>query len=376
MAAALAHRPSRGGHAWFVLQYLLGFRGLGWDVTFVDRAQPSAAVATGRLRESEQADYLSGLMRRYGLDNSYSLLLEGGAETAGLSRKELTERIRSSEFLLNVMGYLTDQELLSAASRRVFLDVDPGFGQMWSALGLHDTFAGHDVFLTVGGNLGEPDCPIPTCGIDWIGTVPPVVLDHWPSADPAADDAPFTSVASWRGAYGPVEYGGKTYGLRVHEFRKFAELPRLTSQRFELALDIDPSDQADRTLLERNRWRLVDPNTVAGDPWSYRRFIEQSKAEFGAAKNMYVETNSGWLSDRSVCYLASGRPVLVQDTGIHDSYATGLGLLTYRSLDEAAGGVEAIAGDPTGHGRAAREIAESYFDSRGVLARLVEKVRP
>jgi hypothetical protein len=144
-----------------------------------------------------------------------------------------------------------DEEILAAARRKVFLDIDPGFGQMWRELGLADILAGHDAYVTVGTNVGGSGCIVPTCGLKWISTVPSVVLDNWPMIAPQ-DDGKFTSVVTWRGIFGPIEFQGSTYGLRVHEFRKFIELPRQSVQPFELALDIHPSETADLAALERN----------------------------------------------------------------------------------------------------------------------------
>jgi hypothetical protein len=179
----------------------------------------------------------------------------------------------------------------------------------------------------------------------------------------------FTSIGAWRGPNGPIEYRGKTYGLRVHEFRKFVKLPSLCPDtRFEMAFDIHPGDGKDIQLLGENGWGLVEPQAVAGSPEAFRDYIARSKAEFMVPKQMYVDTNSGLLSDRSVYYLASGRPVLARDTGIKHLYPTGDGLLTYA---KAAAGVEAINRDYEHHCRAARKIAEDYFDSDKVLSRLL-----
>ncbi len=297
------------------------------------------------------------------------VLVDGGEG----ARAEAAEQVRGSALLLNVMGFVDDHDVLAAAPKRVVLDIDPGFPLMWRKLGLADVFAAHDAFVTIGERIGRPDCEIPTGGLDWITTPQPVVLDEWRVAPPTAD-APFTSIATWRGPFGPIEYGAKTYGLRVHEFRKFVELPRLAADDFEVALEIDPADRRDIELLREHGWRLADPREVARDPWSYREYIQRSKAEFMVAKNMYVETRSGWFSDRSICYLASGKPVLAQDTGISELYPIGEGLLTYSTLEEAAAGVEEISGNYERHCKAAREIAEEFFDSDKVLTRLLEKL--
>ena len=184
----------------------------------------------------------------------------------------------------------------------------------------------------------------------------------------------FTTIASWRGAYGPVEFQGKSYGLRVHQFRQFVDLPRLTGRSFELALAIDPAETRDLALLSNKEWTLVDPRMVAGDALTYRSYIGRSLAEFSVAKDIYVQTRGGWISDRSLCYLASGKPVLAQETGFSRHYPTGEGLITYSTLEEAVAGVEAIARDPDRHARAARALAEEYFDSDKVLARLLRKL--
>src|SRR5262249_2968357 len=161
------------------------------------------------------------------------------------------------------------------SGKRVFLDIDPGFGQMWQDLGLQTMFNGHDYYVTIGENIGQNGCSVPTCGLKWITSRQPVHLDSWtPNGNSARHG--FTTVASWRGAYGPVEFCGKTYGLRAHEFRKLASLPKSTGERFEIALDIHPADTADKLLLEKSGWMLTEPRAVAGDPWRYRSYIQDS----------------------------------------------------------------------------------------------------
>ncbi len=185
----------------------------------------------------------------------------------------------------------------------------------------------------------------------------------------------FTTVASWRAPFGSVVYEGRTYGLKVHEFRRFVELPRISGHTFELALDIDSAESGDLELLRANGWHLADPVTVAADPWSYRDYIQGSLAELMVAKNMYVQARSGWFSDRSICYLASGRPVLAQDTGLAGRFGDGDGLVFFSTLGEAREGAGRIASDPVLQARAARSIAEEYFDSDRVLSRLLARLR-
>lgn len=377
VAGSLAQRPGYGGHAWVFLQYLLGFRRLGYDVLFLDWLDEAmcrdSAGRPCRVEDSWNLRYLADVMRQNGLAGAWSVNGNQGRETFGVARAEVLEKAGNATLLLNVMGFLDDAEILGRVRRRVFLDIDPGFGQMWQELGLATVFGGHDAYVTIGENIGQPDCTIPTCGLSWITSPPPVVLDQWPVVA-VADDAPITSIASWRGPFGPVEFRGQTYGLRVHEFRKFLTLPRSTGLRFDLPLDIDAADAGDLARLRANGWNLLDPRAVAASPADYRDFIQRSRAELMVAKNMYVQSCGGWFSDRSVCYLASGRPVLAQDTGFAQRYPTGEGLLAFTTLDDAHAGAEEIARDYARHSRAARAVTEEYFDSDKVLARLLEKV--
>jgi hypothetical protein len=366
IAGAVAQKPGAAGHAWQFLQYLLGFRQLGYEVLLLDRvAGDEAAGAAG-------AAWLGTALGEAGFGDAWSLDLGGGTH-AGVERREALRFVADADLLLNVMGFCTDEEVLAAARRRVFLDTDPGFGQMWRALGLADVLAGHDVHVTIGERIGRADCTIPDCGRRWVTTPQPVVLDRWPAQEPVRASR-FTSVASWRGAYGPIDFGGRTYGLRVHELRRFAELPARAGGAWELALDIHPADAADADRLRAGGWSLVDPAAVAGTPSGYRRYLQASGAEVMVAKGMYVHSRSGWVSERSLCYLASGRPVLAQDTGFTELYPTGEGLLAFSTPEEALAGAEAIRGDPVRHAAAARALAEEHFASDLVLGRLLEQV--
>jgi hypothetical protein len=366
IGAALAHRVGYGGHAWALLQYVLGFRALGFEVTVVDRLEP------GMLRgASEQTalGYFRGLLADTGV--SYCVLGGDGSALDGLALKETLGKMMEARFLLNVMGFVRDRELLEAARRRVFLDIDPGFGQIWRELGLADVFTDHDDFVTVGRNIGQPGCDVPTCGLSWLTIPHPVVLEGCPAVRGGRD---FTSVGSWRGPYDRIEYQGRSLGLRVHEYRKFAALPGLVDAPFRVALEIDPSDESDLALLRERGWQLVEPREVAYDPATYLGFVQGSLAEFTVAKGMYVELHSGWLGDRTVCYLASGKPALVQDTGLAPHYPLDEGLVAFSTLDEAVTGVERILADYPAHARAARRLAETEFDARLVLTRLLEEL--
>jgi hypothetical protein len=341
LAGNAAGREQAGGHLWALAQWALGMQAAGMRTT---------------VAPAPTADALQSIAP-FGAP--------GGDVASG--------------GVLNVMGFL-ERNALAAEGPWVFLDIDPGYPQMWRELGLADLLAGHDAYVTVGANVGRAGCAIPDCEVEWIHTPPPVDCDAWTPAPGTGgpgrgpDSRAFTSVATWRNPYGTVAFDGATYGSRVHAFRAFIELPRLVDAEFELALDIDAAETRDLQALEANGWRLVDPRAVAGTPQAYRDYVRGSRAEICIAQQMYVATRSGWLSDRSVCYLASGKPVLAQDTGLGDHYPVGEGLLTFSTLEEAAAGVEAIERDYERHSAAARALAEEHFDARKVLARLLERL--
>jgi hypothetical protein len=309
----------------------------------------------------------------FGLEGSACLVCGDGSETAGLPYPELLDRAANADVLVNISGHITSEEILRPPRTRVYVDLDPGFTQFWHAQGLSGArVEGHDLHFTIGERIGSPDCPIPTSGVDWRSVRQPVVLDDWPVVEPNDVDR-FTTVGSWRPPFGPIEHGGRRYGLKVHEFRRFIELPALSPHEFELALDIQPGDRADREALVRRGWRLADPRRVAGDLDAFRAYVQGSLAEFSVAQGVYVETACGWFSDRSVRYLASGRPVLVQDTSFPRILPTGLGLVAFRTVEEAAAGADDIVARHAEHAAAARRIAEECFAAERVLARFCEE---
>jgi hypothetical protein len=378
VGGALANKYGNAGGGWERMSWAAGLARLGFDVYFVEQIAPQACVdarggVTG-FADSVNLRWFHSVTQWFGMAARAALVYSGGEQCAGVPWPHLLELAESAELLVNLSGHLTLAPLLERVRRKAYVDVDPGFTQFWHASGNPGaSLGGHDFYFTVGENVGTPACPIPTGGIDWRPTRQPVVLENWPGC-PAEERDRFTTVASWRGPYGPVEYGGKRYGLKVHEFRKFAELPRRAPQQFEVALDIHPADGKDLDLLRGHGWRVVDPRAVVPDPGAFRRYVQTSGAEFSVAQGIYVETASGWFSDRTVRYLASGKPALIQDTGFGRNYPAGEGLVPFRTLDEAVVGAERIRRDYDRHCRAARALAEEYFDSDRVLGKLLEEV--
>lgn len=376
VSGALANKPANGGNAWTRLQWVLGLRRLGFEVYFVEQISREACVdRRGQIvnfENSRNLEYFRQVCRWFELSDFASLIFEDGQGIEGISITDLAGVAKQAELLVNISGHLTFPAIKDQPRHKIYFDDDPGYTQFWHANGSSAArLEGHDAYYTVGAGIGKPSCTIPTGGITWRPTPPLVVLDQWPVANQPAKRG-FSTIASWRGAYGRVDFGGRTFGQKAHEFRKFVELPRRTDQHFEIALDIHAAEQNDIAQLEEHGWHLSDPADLAS-PNAYQNYIQSSTAEFSVAQGIYVETESGWFSDRTACYLASGRPALVQDTGLSCNLPVGEGLLTFRTLHEAMEGVHQIMANYRMHCRAARDIAEQFFSSDRVLGRILDE---
>jgi hypothetical protein len=378
VSGALANKPYNGGNAWSRLSWLLGFKQLGFDVYFVEQIGHDACIdRQGQISPFKQSinfEFFEKTMQQFGLSEVSCLIYRDGQEVHGVGIQRLATMAQNGSLLFNLSGHLTLPEIKNSAGCKVYYDDDPGFTQFWHAE--HNPGArlwDHDFYFTIGENIGKAECVIPTGGLTWHHTRPPVVLENWPVVTQEALDR-FTTVASWRGAFGPIQHNGKTYGLKVHEFRKFIDVPQRSGYKFEIALQIHPADQKDLNALRAYGWHISDPDEAARSPEAFRNFVQSSGAEFSVAQGIYVETNSGWFSDRTVRYLASGKPALVQDTGFSGQYPVGRGLLTFRTVNEAVEGAKRIAQDYPDHCKAARQIAEEYFDSAKVIRAMAGEI--
>ncbi len=377
VSGALANRPRNGGGASVRMTWVAALRRLGFDVWFVEQmARDGATDARGEPvppEQSIQVGFFREVTRRFGLADRCALLDENGSSLVGARLRQLRQIAAESALLVNLSGHLRLPSLLRHFRRRIYVDLDPGYTQFWRSDGLDGTgIDDHDAHYTVGLNVGRADCEVPVNGISWRPLPPPVVLDEWPVEDGGLDS--FTTVASWRGPFGRVERGGQSFGLKVHEFRRFLDLPAHVPATLEIALDIHPADAQDLVALREHGWRIVDPRQRVPDPASYAEYIRRSGAELSVAQGIYVETRCGWISDRTVRYLAAGRPALVQDTGVGEHVPVGEGLLVFRTFEEAVASAESIAGDYATHRIRARQLAEAYFDADAVVGRLLEEV--
>jgi hypothetical protein len=359
----------RGGHAMRILQWLHGLERLGHRVLFLefledDPGEGKAAAIT----------YFREVISKWWRLESAALLDPSGDSLCGLSYNGIREIALTAAAVITLMPtYRRNPPPLVADIRpRILLEADPAYTHLW-AIEERDPsaiFGEHDHYFTVGMNVGTPSCTVPTLGIRWRGLWNPVVLDWWLPVLPVVRDR-FTTIADWRG-YGYLEFEGRILGPKAEEFRQFIGLPRQTGETIELALDISAEDP-DCAYLREHGWTLESPEVVRNAE-QFRDYVSGSLGEFSCAKGGYVGTHCGWFSDRSACYLAAGRPVVLQATGFEDYLPTGKGLFAITNVDEAAEAIRAIRRDYATHSAAARQLAQEYFDSDKVLRRLLDEV--
>jgi hypothetical protein len=354
------------------LYYLAGLQRLGHQVAYVEESGwPSACFdpARGEWQDdpAEGLRIVQALLAESGVAGPVAYVNADAGEVCGVTWPELKDMLRSADLLLNVGGVCWLPEFF-LCSRRAIVDMDPVFTQLGKFGG--SIAVNHQAHFTYGCNIGKSGCSIPTAGVDWTPTLPPVIVDDW-EFGPGRTDAPLTTVAHWN-AYGSVEWQGEKYGQKDEEFLRLLDVPSRTSQPLELALSGAPREVVQR--FRSKGWSIRDPGQdIAATPGSYREYITGSKGEFSAAKNGYVKTRSGWFSDRTVCYLAAGLPAILQDTGFTDYLPHGEGLIGFTNADDAVEAIERVNTDYSRHRHAARKIAEEHFSHNVVLPKLIQR---
>jgi hypothetical protein len=363
-----------GGMAWHYLQYAMGLMDLGHDVYFLEDSDdyPSCYDPDRHVTDSDATyglEFSKRVFDRTNLGDRWAYYDGHASRWYGLQERRVLDVCRTADVVLNISGANPLRSWLEKVPVRIFIDTDPVFEQIrqLTVPERRERALGHTAFFSFGENIEHPDSEIPDDGLPWRPTRQPVVLDTWP-VTPVPRDAPFTTVMQWE-SYPAREYRRARYGLKAASFEPYMDLPSRTGAVLELALG---TPTAPRALLRSRGWRLRDPLEVTRDPWTYQRYLQQSVGEFTVAKHGYVTARSGWFSERSAVYLASGRPVVIQETGFSDWMQTGSGVIPFDSPNEARDGIEDVLGRRAFHCRAARELAEEYFDSRKVLGRLLD----
>jgi hypothetical protein len=396
----IAQHPRLGGITWHYLQYVLGLARLGHDVYYLEDSGEfpynldGGASGNDWVAEdcAENVGYLAGILSRFDLKERWAYRYATRPQWFGLSTQRREEVLRSADLLINVSGTLEHAEQYRSIPRLAYIDTDPVVTQTKIAIG-KPSFCkrvdAHDIHFSFGEHLTGA---VPATDHRWRPTRQPIVLSEWEPA--AASRDVYTTVMNWT-SYAPLRYAGRSYGQKDVEFKRFLELPeRVAPLPMEVALsrtqhleweaqeeDLPPRLLAlarekrwtPRELVAHAGWRVVDANETCGDLDRYREYIRSSKGEWTVAKNAYVQGRPGWFSERSACYLASGRPVVVQDTGFAEVLPVGEGILPFSTLEQAAAALREVELDYARHARAARAIAEDHFDSDSVLSRLVEE---
>jgi hypothetical protein len=371
----LAGRYPLGGMAWQVLHHVLGFQRLGCDTYYVEEsgAPPySPRRMAGSETASESIRFLRQTFRRYDLADRWAYFDCLSGAWFGMGGRRARELIEHADLVLNLCGASSPPEVRRHGCL-AYVETDPVLAQVKFAAGDAETcrfLAGHDLHFTYAWNLGSAECPLPTGGLSWKRTHPPVLVDLWES--PARPASTWRTIATFDNQGKDVEFGGELLRWSKRpSFERVMDLPSHTREPLEVAL-ATPHRSVRRRFRERG-WRLADPRRISSSASRYRRYAVGAKGEFSVEKEQNVRLKTGWFSDRTVCFLAAGRPCVVQDTGFASRLPVERGLLSWNDLGEAAQALERASRDYPAHARAARELAWAFFDARPLLAAMLEE---
>ncbi|MBX7156974.1 MAG: glycosyltransferase family 1 protein [Verrucomicrobiae bacterium] len=372
-----------GGVTWDYLQYVLGFQKLGHEVWYLE---DTATWAYDPIKQEPSADcsynvnYLSRIMSEFGLGDRWIYRNEADGSYHGVSDVQQAEKIiRESDVLANVSGACWLREVTASIPYKLFLDGDPMFTHIGLALGTKkdyvDRVRAHTDHFSFGLNIGAKNCFVPTVGLRWKPTVQPIALEYWESKEENKNHpayGAFTTVMNWA-SYKLQEFQGESYGQKDMEFLRFMDLPqKISPERMVLAMGQGVGQRRPTSELEKKGWKILEPDQVLPDYQTYRDFLRNSKAEWSIAKNGYVKSWSGWFSCRSACYLALGRPVVVQDTGWSEHLPSGKGVLKFDTMEEAIDAIKKVSVNYAEHSHAARAFAETYFEAGKVCQKLLK----
>jgi hypothetical protein len=354
----------RGGHIMFVLQWLHGLRLLGHEVLYYDRIddRPETAALFGRIVDRWWDRRLAVAMR------------STGASACGPSVPEIEAFAREAVGIISLGCWFSAEPdpWLAEVRPRILIDLDPGFSQLWAREASVDQVLGrHDFYFTVGANIGTARSSLPTLDLHWRPIWNPVIAEWW-DPEAALRRGRFTTIAGlWLNGYQPFQ--DVMWGPKAEELKRFLELPALAGEPIEIAVE-EGSGAELVSELGRHGWRVESADALASTPDHYREYVSDAAGEFSCAKGLYVGSRCGWFSDRSACFLAAGRPVVIQDTGIQDLLPTGAGLFPVATAEAAAAAIRRIRLDYAYHSARARQIALEHFDCRRVLPRLLAAI--
>jgi hypothetical protein len=371
-------REPTGGHAWANLSYVHGLAALGHDVYYIEDSDDYPTCYDPKIRGATTDPtygllFAANALARLGLGDRWAYYDAHAGEWRGARAHDATALCRSADLVLSYSGMWGNplRDWFETVPHRATIDGDPGFTQVrnLSDPAFRKRCEAYTAFFTVGANIGKPGCTIPADRFPWQVTRLPVSLGAWPYVR-GSPNGRYTTVMQWETFLEPVEYAGLRLANKSDSFRSFGELPRRLGPIFEIA--VRSRWTSPDAMLRQAGWVIADIDAISRDPWAYQAFVQHSKGEFGIAKAGYVETRCGWFSERSAAYLATGRPVLHQDTGFSDWLPCGKGVLPFRSPEEVIEAISRIEADYDVHCRAARELAEEFFAAHRILPPLIE----
>lgn len=367
LAASTIEYPEGGGHFWVYLNWALGLQALGCQVVWLEGIDAQMPAHEAQALISTLKSYLEP----YGFAQQVALCSWNGEPLPRtMAEKCLDIEAASEAHLLLNLAYSIPSQVVERFRRRALVDIDPGLTQLWLSQGLINP-ARHDIYFTIGETVGKAGARFPDCGLQWHYTPPVVFLPAWP-VTAAHSRAAFTTVSGWWEDW--IEYAGENVNNdKRTTFLEYAELPSRTPAQLELALCLSPEDDGDRHFLEQHGWKIRDSAEVSSTPKQYRAYIQQSRGEFSCAKPSCMLLQNAWISDRTLCYLASGKPAIVQHTGRSNFLPEVEGLFRFRNIEEATRALDAVQSDYERQSRLARQLAEEYFDARKVLRSVLER---
>jgi hypothetical protein len=352
---------------WVYLNWCLGLKELGCELTWLDELVPNSSQPP-----AEQLSNLRNRLEPYGLANQIALWTKGESLPAEVSGKCLGIDTAADADLLINLHYRTPAAVVQSFRRSALIDIDPGLFQTWVSAG-QLSLVPHTHYFTIGETVGRPGAKFSDLSLTWHYIPPPICLEWWPPVR-TLPPAPFTTISHWVSKDWLKGDDGLYSNEKRTGFLPFLDLPRHTSQNLELALWLrEEEDAQDRRMLEDRGWRVRDSVSVSSTPWEYQRYIRGSLGEFSCVKPSCVQLQNAWISDRTLCYLASGKPVVMQDTGPSRILPKAAGLFRFRHLQQAADYLEAVAADYDEQCRLARELIEKFFDSKQVLRSVLDQ---
>jgi hypothetical protein len=367
-----------GGYAWQAAHYLSGLKALGYDVYFYEETE-FYPPAYNPVKKEYEYEYDYGIkaavkfLASVGFDDKWVFVDSSNNKEYGPCAGQTQSLLQGADLLVNLGGVNRITTEKRGGKPSIYIDFDPAYTQLRLVNGdeaLKALLDEHAALFTYGENIGTPRSQVPEGGRCWYPTRPPIKLEFWSHDGMSGKN--YSTVGAWNCSDRDLVFNGNLFRWRKRtEWMRYLRLPQLAKAQFEVAMDVD-SVPGDLEILTQNGWIIQDPLSVSTDPWNYRNYIASSYGEFTVAKQMNIELRSGWFSDRSACYLASGRPVITQDTGFGNVIPTGEGLFAFNTLDDILRAVDAINADYRRHCSAARTVAEDYFKAETVLAKLID----